>query len=550
VATIVSAIPENVLALRGWTRKAIERLELGYEGGRVLFPVRDQSGELLGFDRYSPNGAEPKMKADAGTTKELFPPPETIGPEEGDGWIWLVEGQPDGVLAWSLGLLAVAVPGAALWRTEWAPRFSGRRVAVCFDADEPGRKGAARAAADLAAAGIDARLIDLTPFADHDGFDLTNFAAKARTIEERDEARRLLVQIAQDAPLAVPAAEDDAVGPDSITASAAHTWHPLDLIELGSAPPDPPEIGGLLYRGRRIVISGEDDCGKTMLMLAISADELRAGHGVVWIDTDDMGPSMVLERLRAFGVDDATTRHLFAYLRPEEALTDPARDDVIALIRERDVRLLVNDVFNSSLALHGYNPKATEEVEAFWQRCVAPFCRADAAAVLTDHVVKLREARGRYAYGSERKATGCDLHLGLRVIEPFGRGRRGRARITVNRDRVGFLEKPSTGLFVLDSDEQTGRLAWTIEAGHERDQEGEFRPTGYMEKVSDYLERFGGPASRKQIETDVEGKAKHIRAAIDVLVREEFAVEVPGERNARMVKHFRPFREADEWAET
>ena len=56
------------------------------------------------------------------------------------------------------------------------------------------------------------------------------------------------------------------------------------------------------------MISGEDDAGKTMLLLGISADELRAGRGVVWVDTDDMGASMVLERLRGFGATDDTIR--------------------------------------------------------------------------------------------------------------------------------------------------------------------------------------------------------------------------------------------------
>jgi hypothetical protein len=329
-----------------------------------------------------------------------------------------------------------------------------------------------------------------------------------------------------------------------------HTWHPLDLIELGSDLPEPPDLGGLFYSGRRHVLSGEDDAGKTMLLLGISADELRADRGVVWVDTDAMGASTILERLHGFGVEDEAIRRLFAYLRPEEALTDAARDDVLALLRELDARLLVSDAFNAALTLHGYSPNQTQDVEAFWQRVVAPFCGAGAAVVLPDHVVKVKEARGRYAYGSERKATGCDLHLGLQVIEPFGRGRRGKAKITVHRDRIGFLARPSPGTFVLDSDGETGRLAWTIEASRERSDEGEFRPTGYMEKVSDYLVRFGGPASRKQVETDVKGKTDYKRLAIDALIREEYAVEIPGERRARLVKSLRPFREADEWAES
>jgi AAA domain len=331
----------------------------------------------------------------------------------------------------------------------------------------------------------------------------------------------------------------------------AHTWRPLDLIELGSEPPMPPDLGELFYCGKRHVLSGEDDAGKTMLLAGISADELRGERGVVWIDTDAMGASAILERLRGFGAEDEAIRSLFAYLQPEEALTDPARDDVISLLSERKARLLVIDAFNASLVLHGNSPSKTEDVEAFWQRVVAPFCNAGAAVVLPDHVVKKREERGRYAYGSERKVTGCDVHLGLQVIDPFGRGRRGRAKITVQRDRIGFLQRPSPGLFVLDSDPETGRLAWQIEESRERGEKGEWRPTGYMEKVSRYLEpRVAEPPSIAQIRDGVPGGTELKRQAVEMLIRDGYAVEIPGSRNARLVKSVRPYREADEWQES
>jgi hypothetical protein len=185
---------------RGWTIKAIERLELGFDGERVTFPVRNGAGDHVGFVRYLPGaGNGDKMRADEGTTRELFPPVEMV--DNGEGFLWLVEGEPDCARATSLGLDAVAVPGTAGWRTEWAPRFSGRRVAVCFDADAPGRAAAKRAASDLIANGIEARIVDLAPD-QSDGFDLTDFTAKAKTEGEREEARRLLEEWAAKAPLA------------------------------------------------------------------------------------------------------------------------------------------------------------------------------------------------------------------------------------------------------------------------------------------------------------------------------------------------------------
>ena len=169
---------------------------------RVVLPVRDATNDLVGFTRYQPNAAlrnerQPKMKADAGSTRELFPPPETIADDELSGVLWLVEGEPDAVRLWSLGLPAVAVPRAQNWRDEWAPRFSGRRltVLVCFDADEAGRQNAVRAAAALVAAGVDVRVVSVDGHADHDGYDLSDLL-NGKTA---DEARALLAALLRDA---------------------------------------------------------------------------------------------------------------------------------------------------------------------------------------------------------------------------------------------------------------------------------------------------------------------------------------------------------------
>ena len=70
-----------------------------------------------------------------------------------------------------------------------------------------------------------------------------------------------------------------------------HSWVALDLAKLGAHKPEPPAIGGLLYPGRRHVFSGEAEAGKSWLLLAVAADEIREGRGVVWVDADGMGAS-------------------------------------------------------------------------------------------------------------------------------------------------------------------------------------------------------------------------------------------------------------------
>jgi hypothetical protein len=90
---------------RGWSGQTIEELGLGFEGTRIVFPIRDAHGLLVGVARYAPGpdrGDPPKMLADPGSKRELFPTPEAVS--EGEGCLFLVEGEPDAVAAHSLGL--------------------------------------------------------------------------------------------------------------------------------------------------------------------------------------------------------------------------------------------------------------------------------------------------------------------------------------------------------------------------------------------------------------------------------------------------------------
>src|SRR5207249_364801 len=97
---------------------------------------------------------------------------------------------------------------------------------------------------------------------------------------------------------------------------------------------------GLVYPGRRHVLSGEAEAGKSWLALALAAAELSDGRGVVWVDADDMGPSAMLERLRGLGVEDETSRVLFAYLRPGEPLGEESGEHVKHLLIELSGRLV------------------------------------------------------------------------------------------------------------------------------------------------------------------------------------------------------------------
>lgn len=322
------------------------------------------------------------------------------------------------------------------------------------------------------------------------------------------------------------------------------SWLPIDLVERAARPPEPPDIVGLFYRGSNHLLSGESEALKTWLALIAATDELRAGRGVLWIDGDDVGPGAVLERLRLLGADDEAIAACFAYIAPDEPLDPGTLPGLLNAARKCDCWLAVLDGFNPLLHLHGLDPNSGTDVETFY-RLVDPIRKLDIANLLTDNVVKNREARGSWAIGSERKRSKADVHLGMRTLEPLSRASgRGRARIEVHKDRPGHLERPSPGLLVIENAD--AGLVWRIDQDESHRADGEFRPTNLMEKVSRWLEPQPEPQSRNQIESAKLGKAEYVRIAIDCLIREGYAVEFQGARGARLVRLERAFREADD----
>lgn len=105
------------------------------------------------------------------------------------------------------------------------------------------------------------------------------------------------------------------------------------------------------------------------------------------------------------------------------------------------------------------------------------------------------------------------------------------------RTRAGRINLPQL---------RPGEAEALYKADRSINEEGAFRPTGYMEKVSRDLELHAEPPSRNRIESEVIGKAEYVRLAIDTLVSEGYAVEFAGANRARLVKLERAFSERNE----
>jgi hypothetical protein len=154
-------------------------------------------------------------------------------------------------------------------------------------------------------------------------------------------------------------------------------------------------------------------------------------------------------------------------------------------------------------------------------------------------VVKNAKAVGKYAYGSERKATGAIVHIGFRLLEPFARGSTGRSLLTTHKDRPGYLPRPTIGRFVLVSDGE--HVTYELEADLSRAGD-KFRPTVLMERVSRRLEGHPESVSQNWIEKNVEGKVGGLRAAVEVLVDEGYLSKEETPKGWKLTSA-RPYRE-------
>lgn len=165
---------------RGWSRAVMASLglRLWRKGGteRIAIPVRDSQGRLVNVRLYQPGASEGKVRSwgrGLGTVRLL--PGGELPPEEP---LWLVEGEPDWLCALSHGLNAVcSTGGAGTFKPHWVARFRGRRVVICFDADQAGREGAAKAARELADHAASVRVLTW-PQDVPQHFDLTDWFVK------------------------------------------------------------------------------------------------------------------------------------------------------------------------------------------------------------------------------------------------------------------------------------------------------------------------------------------------------------------------------------
>lgn len=329
-------------------------------------------------------------------------------------------------------------------------------------------------------------------------------------------------------------------------------WTPIDMSTVFSGNFQRPKatLGRrtdgirLLYPGREHVISAEPESAKTWFICYVVADVLNEGGTVLYIDfEDDEGTIGMRTHWMGAPVKTLCDESRYRYVRPDSPITF---DRYVQLLNfgtgdtPQGPTLVVLDGTTESYGLHGWDISDNNDPPKWRNTYVKPALRAGAATFGSDHVIKNREGRNGYAIGAQHKKAGLTGVLyELQVDQPFGIGKRGKARLIINKDRNGDLRQHGIdegkatyfGDLVLDATagEHEAPKLWLFPPraeGEELDG-GSAAYDPMLEKV-DLIRaalRHRGPILARDLRSAVEGRGADIDRAVQFMLNQDMLHE-------------------------
>ncbi len=166
---------------RGWSRKIMDRLSLGFtmDGPRLAVPVTNHHGYtncVIYYDVFNKLAKDMKIRPMDGfgpNMRRLWP----VGLLSGHEAVILCEGLGDVITAWTYDLPAMTL-GACTYDMQSVDvrLLEGKDVTICYDVDEPGRIGAKKMADRLARSGMPTSIKNVVlPLEDEEHTDLSDF---------------------------------------------------------------------------------------------------------------------------------------------------------------------------------------------------------------------------------------------------------------------------------------------------------------------------------------------------------------------------------------
>ena len=167
---------------RGIGTREIVEYKLGYDGNGIIYPIF-VNGVMLDKRTYntSQEGLEAKIKSQPGAKPLLFPYDHWQEQLETAPFTLLTAGENDTLLARKMGYNAVtSTMGEGSFPRLFLNLFKGKKVIICYDCDEAGRKSSKTVAFLLKEAGANVFLMDLGLEGTKEDKDVTDFFIKRK----------------------------------------------------------------------------------------------------------------------------------------------------------------------------------------------------------------------------------------------------------------------------------------------------------------------------------------------------------------------------------
>ena len=320
----------------------------------------------------------------------------------------------------------------------------------------------------------------------------------------------------------------------------------VDLIQLISEGiPDREYVPGAdwLIKGKRYLTVASAGIGKTLATSVVAVEIVINGGTVVVLDVENGADEYArrLEDILEAREDteeamSACTKRLRYYEYPALSLRWSDGEWITACA---GADLVIFDSSRRVLSSVGLAEDTSDDYAKFVERLIIPLNRVGITTLILDNTGHENTDRAR---GTKAKEDLNEVIFSLNVAEDFDADTTGK--LIWRRTRQRFSGVPLVmaqhlggGTYALPTELETEDVA----DGDEQ----KFRPTGYMEKVSHYVE-FDDGCSQHKIVKAVGGKERYIVQAIQSLVDEGYIRREPGPRNSQLHRSITPYREAED----
>lgn len=309
----------------------------------------------------------------------------------------------------------------------------------------------------------------------------------------------------------------------------------------------------LLYPGKDSYLYAETESGKSWLALLAVVQCVTDGVPVIVVDFEEGDELEYGTRLLDLGLPESqlTDPARFRYVMPD----GPCTDEIMTEAADMGARVVINEGMSVAYDVYGLQVKENDSATAFRRQLVKPHLVAGRAVLTTDHVVKDRESRGRYAIGGVMKlnAASGGAYL-LANVEGFAPGKRGASVLYVTKDRPGGVKRHGVGAG--DRFDPQVRRIGTLVVDDSRawvtyldvsvlppaaDDAAAAEPAPLADRLLEAIDRLraaGRPPSLRAIRGEGLGRFTDVADEVERLLTRHLLVESSGPRSARIFDRF------------